>query len=290
MKLFYNKKTLNLFCLLVAFIFFYIPLFRVEAAANQAVVAGCTVRISMVAPTGTRTDNTVLINKDKLDGYTLSFNTTGDSCNLSQVYAQYSSSGVKDSKTTFITEPSDSTCHNLMYWQNTSQPIGFAGLESYSQIILNVDIFNTGTTCTGTKSSSLKITARWPSTSTSGGSGNQTPPTKQTPPEPPVSDPKNGTIDTTHNQPTVPKLYNPLKNNSLIGLGFKLLQGFFIGVAAFAVVFIVLGALQLVVSRGNPEALTKGKDTIIWSLLGVVVALMAFSLIGIVQNILGAYQ
>jgi hypothetical protein len=119
------------------------------------------------------------------------------------------------------------------------------------------------------------------------GSGNGD--TKTSPPEPPVKEPNAGSLDTRTQAPSSPELYNPINSNTLIGLAFKLLKFFFAGVAALAVVFVVLGGVQLTVSRGNPEALTKGKDTIIWSLIGVVVAVMAFSLVGIVQSMLGAY-
>jgi multisubunit Na+/H+ antiporter MnhB subunit len=53
-----------------------------------------------------------------------------------------------------------------------------------------------------------------------------------------------------------------------------------------ALVFILIGAIQLMVSQGNPEGVTKGKDTIIWAIAGLVVALLSFSVLAIVQNLI----
>lgn len=98
-----------------------------------------------------------------------------------------------------------------------------------------------------------------------------------------------GSVQTNSVPPSVADLYNPIQSDSLIGLGFRIMKGFLGGVAALAIVFIVMGSIRLIVSRGNPEQLTRGKDILIWSILGLVVALMAFSLTAIVQNLLGAF-
>jgi hypothetical protein len=51
---------------------------------------------------------------------------------------------------------------------------------------------------------------------------------------------------------------------------------------------IVLGGFQMTLARGNDEAYGKGKKTVTWAVVGLVVALMSFSLIAIVQNVLKA--
>ena len=83
-------------------------------------------------------------------------------------------------------------------------------------------------------------------------------------------------------------LYNPIKNaDNLLDLLLKIMQGFLMVIAVWAVVFVVIGGFKLVISQGNEEAVTAAKKTITWAVLGVVIAMLAFSLIAIVQNLIG---
>lgn len=59
----------------------------------------------------------------------------------------------------------------------------------------------------------------------------------------------------------------------------------FFGVAgAVALLVIVFGGLKYVLSRGNPDAITKAKDTIIYAVVGLVVALSAFAIVTFVVD------
>jgi uncharacterized membrane protein YjfL (UPF0719 family) len=49
---------------------------------------------------------------------------------------------------------------------------------------------------------------------------------------------------------------------------------------------IIIGGVRMVLSQGNQESITKGKNTIIWAVAGLIVALLSFSLVSIVQNLL----
>jgi|GEM_PF-5758643 len=83
-------------------------------------------------------------------------------------------------------------------------------------------------------------------------------------------------------------LYNPIKNaDNLLELLLKIMQGFLMVVAVWAVVFVVIGGFKLVISQGNEEAVTAAKKTIIWAVLGVVIVMLAFSIIAIIQNFIG---
>ena len=42
----------------------------------------------------------------------------------------------------------------------------------------------------------------------------------------------------------------------------------------------------MITAAGNEEALTKAKKTIVWAILGLVLALLSFSIIAIVQDLL----
>lgn len=58
----------------------------------------------------------------------------------------------------------------------------------------------------------------------------------------------------------------------------------FIVVGALCVLFIVIGAARYAVSAGDPSLIKQAKETIVYSLVGLVVSLSAFS---IVQFVLG---
>lgn len=82
-------------------------------------------------------------------------------------------------------------------------------------------------------------------------------------------------------------LYNPLPTESLTGTILTIAKGFLAIVALWAVVFIIIGGFRMVLSQGNEEAYLAAKKTITWAVLGVVVAMLSFSIIAIVQSLLG---
>lgn len=59
---------------------------------------------------------------------------------------------------------------------------------------------------------------------------------------------------------------------------------FILGIAAVAV--IVLGGVTYVTSQGDPGKVKKGRDTIIYGIVGLVVALLAFAIVTFVLNAL----
>ena len=56
-------------------------------------------------------------------------------------------------------------------------------------------------------------------------------------------------------------------------------------VGIIAVVMIIIGGISYATSQGDPQKVKKGKDTILYGIIGLVVALLAFA---IVQFVLGA--
>ena len=57
--------------------------------------------------------------------------------------------------------------------------------------------------------------------------------------------------------------------------------------AALAVLFIVIGALRMVTSQGNPQEASKARSTIIFALVGLLVALLAEAIVAFVLGSLG---
>jgi hypothetical protein len=48
---------------------------------------------------------------------------------------------------------------------------------------------------------------------------------------------------------------------------------------AIAVLVIVIAAMQYVISAGDPQKVSKAKDTIIYAMVGLVVAILAFAIV-----------
>lgn len=83
-------------------------------------------------------------------------------------------------------------------------------------------------------------------------------------------------------------LFNPLPVDSLTGVLLYITRGFLAIVALWGVTFIIIGGFKLVMAQGQEEAYLAAKKTITWAILGVVVAMLSFSIIAIVQNLIGA--
>ena len=58
-----------------------------------------------------------------------------------------------------------------------------------------------------------------------------------------------------------------------------ILQLFFAILAAISVLFVVIGGMRYTISGGDPEDMSKAKNTIIYALVGLVVALFAEAIV-----------
>ena len=54
--------------------------------------------------------------------------------------------------------------------------------------------------------------------------------------------------------------------------------------SAFAVICFVIAGILFLTAQGQAEKLTAARSAVIWGIVGVVVGLLAFSIIGIVSN------
>jgi len=60
----------------------------------------------------------------------------------------------------------------------------------------------------------------------------------------------------------------------------------FLGMAAItAVIFIIVGGLQMHLALGNEEALGKAKKTLIWAVVGLVIAILSVAIVQIVTTL-----
>lgn len=59
-------------------------------------------------------------------------------------------------------------------------------------------------------------------------------------------------------------------------------------VGAISVIFLIVGGLRYVISNGDSKAVTAAKDTILYAIVGVVVAVISFALVQFVVNALNS--
>jgi hypothetical protein len=84
---------------------------------------------------------------------------------------------------------------------------------------------------------------------------------------------------------TIPKNQVGLPKAEVNNAQFQsLLSGVFGIAGAVAVVFIILGGIKYATSQGNAADLQKGKDMIVYSLVGLVVIIMAFAIVQLVTQ------
>lgn len=95
-----------------------------------------------------------------------------------------------------------------------------------------------------------------------------------------------GTVGSSDFDTNVGVFENPINIESFPELVLFVMKGFIFLIGIMAVLIIIIGGVRMVLSQGNQESITKGKNTIIWAVAGLIVALLSFSLVSIVQNLL----
>jgi hypothetical protein len=82
------------------------------------------------------------------------------------------------------------------------------------------------------------------------------------------------------------QLINLSKFDSITALVFGVINYALVLLGVISTLMIIWGGFLMVMSAGNEERLTKGRQTLMWAIIGFVVALLAFSIVSIVQNVL----
>jgi len=79
-------------------------------------------------------------------------------------------------------------------------------------------------------------------------------------------------------------LPNPIGSSTMTAedLIVRITSGFLGILSLFSLVMVIYGGFQYVYSAGNPENLKKAKDTIVWALLGMVIAFLSLAIINFV--------
>ena len=82
----------------------------------------------------------------------------------------------------------------------------------------------------------------------------------------------------------IPNQVPGLSINQLIDIIFSIIWPV---VVAFAIIMFILAAFMFFTAQGDPEKVTNARNAVLWGVVGMVVALLAFSIPFIVRNTLG---
>ncbi len=96
----------------------------------------------------------------------------------------------------------------------------------------------------------------------------------------------NPTPDGDNTQTTRIQLFNPLKDMTLGDLLNTILQGLTILAIPVVTIMIIIGAYYLITSAGSADKVKKGKDYILWAVVGFAILLLASSVTAIITNFL----
>ena len=77
---------------------------------------------------------------------------------------------------------------------------------------------------------------------------------------------------------------NPGANTDLMGQIQLILNAVYVVVGIVAVVMIILGGISYATSQGDAAKVKKGKDTILYGIIGLVVVLLAFAITSFVLS------
>lgn len=75
---------------------------------------------------------------------------------------------------------------------------------------------------------------------------------------------------------------------SLTDLGGKIVQQVWVVFTVLAIIMFVVAGILFLTSQGDPEKITKARSAFIWGVAGVVVGILAYTIISLVTGALGS--
>lgn len=81
-------------------------------------------------------------------------------------------------------------------------------------------------------------------------------------------------------------VFNPLNFSRPEGLLVWLINALLFAVGSLSVLFIIIGGIRMSTAAGNQSTFTKGKNTIQWAVIGLILSVLSFSIVAIIQSIL----
>ena len=73
-------------------------------------------------------------------------------------------------------------------------------------------------------------------------------------------------------------------NGDLAGTVGLTLNVVYVVVGVIAVIFIIIGGINYKTSQGDPGKVKKAKDTVLYGIIGLIIALLAFAITAFVMN------
>lgn len=80
------------------------------------------------------------------------------------------------------------------------------------------------------------------------------------------------------------KVNPPTNGSSLIGIVQIIINTLLAIIGTIAVVMLILGGIKYTTSQGDEKAIVSAKNTILYAIIGIVVAFAAWAIIGFVLN------
>jgi hypothetical protein len=84
----------------------------------------------------------------------------------------------------------------------------------------------------------------------------------------------------------VPPIKSPFQGKTLSGVVSQGINILLTLIVIAAVIVIIIAGFRMATAGGNADQLTKAKKTLIWAILGLVVAFMSFAIVRIIQGLL----
>ncbi len=85
---------------------------------------------------------------------------------------------------------------------------------------------------------------------------------------------------------SVGSFFNPLSARTLPEIVAGLIRILFVLIGIAAVIVIIISGFRMVLANGNEAQLTAAKKALLWAVVGLVVSLMAFSIVAIIQRLI----
>lgn len=78
----------------------------------------------------------------------------------------------------------------------------------------------------------------------------------------------------------------PTINTDLVSLGNQIARGAWIVFTIIAVIAFVIAGVMFLVSGGDPDKITKARQAFLWGVAGIVVGILAFTIITVVTSVI----
>ena len=80
----------------------------------------------------------------------------------------------------------------------------------------------------------------------------------------------------------------PAIPTTLVGLGEAIVRALWVVFVVIAIIMFVVAGILFVTSQGSPEKVALARQSFIWGIAGVVVAILAYTIVSVISSGLGS--